>query len=151
MAYIGIVPYVIAEYPRLKKAGSEKEIPMPFIKRDADGKIETILHRPVEGASEKADIKKPELIRFLLEAQLEDVANRDFIASDLALSRVLEDLIDLLIENGTFQFSSLPKAAQEKLMARRGLRREFAYVDELFSPEEDEIVPDEDSDGGGFL
>ncbi len=130
---------------------SKKEIPMPFIKRNADGKIETILHHPVDGATEKADIRKPELIKFLLNAQLEDVANRDFIESDLALSRVLEDLIDVLIENGTFQFSSLPEAAQKKLVARRGLRKEFSYVEDLFSPEEDEIVPDEDSDGGGFL
>jgi hypothetical protein len=74
--------------------------------------------------------------------------------SDLGLARVLEDLIDLLIEKGTFMFTDLPPAAQQKLLSRRGLRREFSYVETLFSPddEDDAFSPDDGSDNeDGYL
>lgn len=42
--------------------------------------------------------------------------------SDLALVRVLEDLIDILIPRGLIQFTDLPLAAQAKLLSRRETR-----------------------------
>lgn len=42
--------------------------------------------------------------------------------SDLAIARVLEDLVDVLITRGVIQFTDLPQAAQEKLMTRRQTR-----------------------------
>jgi hypothetical protein len=36
--------------------------------------------------------------------------------------RVLEDVIDLLVEKGVFRFTDLPAPAQEKLLSRRSLR-----------------------------
>jgi hypothetical protein len=42
--------------------------------------------------------------------------------SDLRLVRVLEDLIDLLIDKEVIRFTDLPAPAQEKLMERRSLR-----------------------------
>lgn len=46
-------------------------------------------------------------------------------ASDAALIRVLEDLIDVLIERGLIRFTDLPPAAQQKLMQRRHWRAEM--------------------------
>ena len=42
--------------------------------------------------------------------------------SDAALARVLEDLIDVLINRGVVQFTDLPDAAQAKLLERRQTR-----------------------------
>lgn len=42
--------------------------------------------------------------------------------SDLRLVRVLEDLIDLLIDKEVIRFTDLPGPAQDKLMERRSLR-----------------------------
>jgi hypothetical protein len=42
--------------------------------------------------------------------------------SDLRLVRVLEDLIDLLIDKEVIRFTDLPAPAQEQLMERRSLR-----------------------------
>lgn len=42
--------------------------------------------------------------------------------SDLGLVRVLEDLIDLLIDKEVIRFTDLPAPAQDKLMNRRSLR-----------------------------
>jgi hypothetical protein len=45
-------------------------------------------------------------------------------------------------------FTDLPPAAQQKLLSRRGLRREFAYVETLFSPDDEDeaFSPDAGSD-----
>ena len=49
--------------------------------------------------------------------------------SDLRLVRVIEDLIDLLIARDLIRFTDLPDAAQEKLMARRTMRRSAGSLD----------------------
>ena len=124
---------------------------MPFVKRGPDGKITAVFNEAVQDGSEEIHPDAPELSEFLLTSHPEAAAKRDLIESDLGLARVLEDLIDVLIERGTFQFSDLPEAAQRKLMARRGLRKEFAYMDSLFSLEESDFIPDDSEDGEGFL
>ena len=45
------------------------------------------------------------------------------VESDQSTVRVLEDVIDLLIQKNVILFTELPEAAQAKLMARRGLRK----------------------------
>lgn len=46
-------------------------------------------------------------------------------ASDADLVRVLEDLIDVLISNGTIRLTDLPPKALEKLMSRKQVRRKL--------------------------
>jgi hypothetical protein len=62
------------------------------------------------------------------------------------MMRVLEDLIDVLIDNGTIRFDQLPRNAQEKILQRRGLRRELRYVQTLFSGNEAELVSADEAD-----
>ena len=74
----------------------------------------------------------------------------DWVQSDLALSRVIEDLIDILIEKKLIVFTDFPEGAQKKLIERRGLRKEFSYVEGLFA--EDNFTPEGgQGSGGGFL
>jgi len=47
----------------------------------------------------------------------------DFSTLDVAFIRVLEDLIETLIEKGVLRLTDFPQAVQEKLSARKGLRR----------------------------
>ncbi len=127
---------------------------MPYVKRDADGKIAAVYQTAAEGAEEQITAEDEELRAFLSGGDQESIAKQEFMESDLGLARVLEDLIDLLIEKGAFMFTDLPPAAQQKLLGRRGLRREFSYVETLFSPDEDDeaFSPDDGSDSGdGFL
>jgi len=49
------------------------------------------------------------------------------------------------------QFTDLPMAAQKKLLARRGLRKEFAYVEDLFGGDETDFEGAGSDDEGGFL
>lgn len=46
--------------------------------------------------------------------------------SDSSIARVLEDLIDVLIQRGVIQFTELPVPAQEKLLARRRTRAQLS-------------------------
>lgn len=57
--------------------------------------------------------------------------------SDLDMIRVLDDLIELLIDKGVIQFTELPAQAQDKLLKRTQLRRGRRDLDLL----EDEESP----------
>lgn len=46
----------------------------------------------------------------------------DFLASDIEFIRVLEDLIDALLANGTLRVTDLPPEALAKLTMRKRLR-----------------------------
>jgi hypothetical protein len=125
---------------------------MAFVKRDSDGKITAASLQATEEAGEEFPLDDPELSQFLQQSLLEYAAQRQWVESDLGLARVMEDLIDLLIEKNVFRFHDLPEAAQEKLIQRRGLRREFAYVETLFGEAgDDDFVEVADGDGDGYL
>jgi len=47
----------------------------------------------------------------------------DFVSLDTSFVRVLEDLIETLIDRGVIRLTDLPVSAQKKLSERRGLRR----------------------------
>ena len=58
--------------------------------------------------------------------------------SDAAIARVLEDLIDVLINKGVIQFTDLPEAAQNKLMTRRQTRAKLSNSLQLLPEDGDE-------------
>jgi len=49
-------------------------------------------------------------------------AGSSLAGSDLGLSRVIEDLIELLIDQDTIRFTDFPPPAQAKLLKRRAMR-----------------------------
>lgn len=124
---------------------------MPFVERDADGKIIAAYTVAGRRGLELVDSDDPQLIEFMYDGDSEAAAKKDMLESDMGLARVLEDLIDLLIDKNVFRFTDLPEAAQRKLLSRRGLRREFAYVETLFSAEDETFVGDYGGDDEGFL
>ena len=113
---------------------------MPYVKRDAEGKITAVFKDEAEDGLEAVDTGDPELAAFLSGGGGEVVARQEFADSDLGMARVFEDVIDILIERGVFLFQDLPEQAQQKLLSRRGLRKEFAYVEDLFGAGEDELI-----------
>ncbi len=61
----------------------------------------------------------PEYIAFI-ESELKQHAA--FRESDIQLARVLEDLIEILIERNLIQFTDFPSAAQKRLNDRQSMR-----------------------------
>lgn len=111
---------------------------MPFIIRDESGQIAGVFNQPVEGGEELADDNE-ELVTFVRETAPGAELGNQWVNSDLGLARVMEDLIDILIERNVINFTDFPDGAQKKLLERRGFRKEFAYVATLFgSPDDDE-------------
>jgi len=109
---------------------------MPFVHRDGDGKILAVYEDQLEGTEEVA-ANDPALAAFIQKNIPAAAQNDEWAQSDLALSRVMEDLVDILIEKKVINFSDFPKGAQEKLLSRRGFRKEFSYVENLFGDDED--------------
>ena len=62
--------------------------------------------------------------------------------SDLALARVLEDLIDVLIDRQVLRFTDLPQAAQDKLVQRRSLRDDVRRLQLLEDDDESDPFKD---------
>lgn len=122
---------------------------MPFVYRDADGNIQAVYEQPVEGGEEVGP-DDPALKAFV-ERNLPAVASLqdDLVQSDLALARVMEDLIEILIDKKVLMFTDFPDGAQQKLRARRGLRKEFSYVEDLFVTDDD--FDDDDNPNNGLF
>lgn len=112
---------------------------MPFVRRDAAGSIISVFHQSIADDLVEISHDDPELTAFLETTSPQAEERRKMVESDLGMARVLEDLIDVLIEKGHLMFTDFPEMAQKKLMERRGLRKEFAYMESLFGDEEDDF------------
>lgn len=100
---------------------------MPFVKRDEQGRITTVNLEPGEGLAELSP-NAPELLAFMQKMGMEQSTLQQ---SDMRLVRVLEDLIDLLIDRDVIRFTDLPLPAQEKLMERRSIRQSLGALNLL--------------------
>jgi hypothetical protein len=119
---------------------------MPYAYRDENGNILAVYEQPVDGCDEVAP-DDPALKAFI-QKNLPTAAVDDWVQSDLQLARVLEDLIEVLIDKKVIMFSDFPLGAQKKLLERRGLRKEFSYVEDLFVGGEEFEDSDENNSGG---
>lgn len=100
---------------------------MPYVQRDSQGKIIAVSASESETTREWVEEGGHDLNSFLLDMALgkesaDPTVVRALSESDLAMIRVVEDVVDLLIEQNLLRFTDLPVAAQDKLMQRRSLR-----------------------------
>jgi hypothetical protein len=94
---------------------------MPYVRRDAHGALLS-LHRQAEGdASEWVADDDAQVQAFLGQP-----AATGFQQLDADFIRVLEDLIDVLVQRRVINMTDLPVAALDKLAARRDHRRPTA-------------------------
>ncbi|HJV28539.1 MAG TPA: hypothetical protein VJ673_22865 [Aromatoleum sp.] len=109
---------------------------MIFVKRDSSGAILAVSREPLPtepgggDAWQPARGDEPEVVAFSHAVVSE--AN-PLGTTDLALVRVLEDLIELLVDRSVIRFTDLPAAAQAKLNERRSTRvamQELRLLDE---------------------
>ncbi len=104
---------------------------MPYVTLNQEGHILAVHVEAVAGAVEIAP-DDPALKEFIYRNHPEVAQKEEWFEADLALARVMEDLIDVLIEKGVIMFTDFPEMAQKKLLERRGFRKEFSYVQNLF-------------------
>lgn len=104
---------------------------MIYVQRDAQGRVTAISLTRDAAHPEGMEETAAEAVAF------NAAVGGELARSDLALARVLEDLMEVLIDKAVIRFTDLPAAAQKKLMARRSLRAEHRGVN---------LIGDEDSD-----
>lgn len=95
---------------------------MIYIKRNVSGEIDNIEFAPAENL-EEISLHDPQITEFIKnspdsEAIVQSVLNR----LDLDMVRVIEDLIDILIERDLIRFTDLPEPVQNKLLFKRKMR-----------------------------
>lgn len=112
---------------------------MPYVTRDQDGHI-TALHAGPNGeAAECLAADDPELLAFVGDQVQPEEVRGALKASDLEMVRVIEDLINVLIDNGVLKLTDLPPAAQKKLTRRGRLRARLGGLGDM-TPEADEVL-----------
>lgn len=109
---------------------------MAYVKRDEQGQITEVFDSPENGAEEYLSINSAELITFLTESEDTDIAKAALSSSDLSLIRVLEDLINTLIDKEVILFTDLPAAAREKLANREKIRGQLSDLDDLVADDQ---------------
>lgn len=104
---------------------------MPYVKRDEAGKVTAVFAEPQTDASEFVEAGSAEIKKLLAADGSDGDTQRDLLETDLAMGRVVEDLIDVLIEKNVILLTDLPAAAQQKLMSRRNLRGRLSNLVDL--------------------
>jgi hypothetical protein len=91
-----------------------------YVKRNPDGEI-IALSKTQEGYfREYLSDDDPAIISFIQGGKYHQQLL--LAQTDQTMARVLEDVINLLVEQGLIRFTDLPDAAQAKLLNRRELR-----------------------------
>ena len=95
---------------------------MPFVMRNEQGSIVAVSEVSGPGFDEELPSENLELAGFL-----DGVGggSASLGATDQDFVRVLEDVVELLIDKGVILFTDLPDSAQEKIMLRQQLRSKF--------------------------
>ena len=87
---------------------------MPYVQRDTAGQVVAIFAEPGPGHDELLPAGHPDLAA---------LASPDgFAHLDADLIRVIEDVVDVLIDRGLLRLTDLPPEAQRKLLTRKGAR-----------------------------
>ncbi len=108
-----------------------KDAAAVHVRRNPAGDIISVSLEADAGHPEMLERGAPELQGFVSQV---DQAAESLARSDSDMSRVLEDVIDLLISRDLIRFTDLPAAAQAKLLKRRKMRQGLG--DSLLSDDE---------------
>lgn len=98
---------------------------MLFVERNKQGKIVALRASAEEGATEHKTVVDQEIVDFLSQGKASDSWLRILSQSDVGIIRILEDVIDLLIEKNIIMFTELPEDAQTKLRERKMIRKKM--------------------------
>lgn len=99
---------------------------MPFVQRDAAGRVVALFSEAGPGHEEELPLGHPDSAAL--------TGSEDFARLDADLIRVIEDVVDVLIDRGLLRLTDLPPDAQRKLLARKGARARLRQGLDLLGP-----------------
>ncbi len=98
---------------------------MLYVERNSEGKIVAVSLQNEKPDAELKGVMDDEIIEFLAEGGESDFWVKMLSASDMGIIRILEDLIDLLIDKNIIMFTELPDDAQQKIKERKHVRKKW--------------------------
>lgn len=98
---------------------------MLYVERNQEGEIISVRRDAGEPGMEPKQAVDSEILEFLSKNGSQDSILHLLSTLDTGVIRILEDLIDLLVDKNVIMFSELPEEAQEKLRSRKQLRRQI--------------------------
>ena len=110
---------------------------MPYVQRSEQGEITSLNDSPSNDNNEWLDNDHVDVLSFVRQGSQASVLKKSLDASDVEMARVLEDVIDILMEKQVFVFTELPEAVQDKLNKRKQLREDVNALTNLIAEEED--------------
>lgn len=111
---------------------------MVYIKRDKDGHICALYSQGGKGITEQVDFNNPEVVTFL--SRCDKNNHLEFLQSDLQLIRVLEDVIDILINKNIITITDFTQPVIDKLLARQAFRKRYSGAAGMEYNEDDEEI-----------
>ena len=109
---------------------------MPYVKRNQQGKVVQLMDEPIDEGSEWLELNDLDVVEFLRLPANEAELKNSLAISDSEMVRVVEDLIDILMEKQVFVFTELPEAVQAKLNARKKLRHDVNALSNLIGDDD---------------
>ena len=98
---------------------------MLFAERNHHGEIIALHTGKTTPQLDPVSLLDRDVLAFLCSTGELDAFSQLLVLSDTTIVRVLEDLVDLLIEKNLILFTELPEAAQKKLQDRKNLRSQL--------------------------
>jgi hypothetical protein len=112
---------------------------MLYAKRDHNGDIINLSDTPSADSDEIVSAADDEVVGFLFKNSSKTLSKKVLSETDIGMIRIVEDLIELLIEKNLIMFTDLPNAAQQKILMRNQIRSVFQPGDPLLV-EDDELL-----------
>lgn len=112
---------------------------MPYVSRDASGRVSGIFLRTHPEAAEFLPGDHADIVLFfggVLPGNLGNHALMDLTYSDIEFIRVIEDVIDVLIDKKLLIFTDLPDKVCEKILSRKDARDRLAGSNDLVGSDE---------------
>jgi hypothetical protein len=112
---------------------------MPYVQRDASGQISALFQKLEAGAEEFLPSDHPDIQFFLggiVPQNGKNAATAILSESDLDLIRVIEDIVDTLIDKNVIMFTDLPAQAREKILHRKTTRKKISTPLDIIEDED---------------
>jgi hypothetical protein len=111
---------------------------MPYAVRNKNGQVIVLLREATNDNTEFLNSDHKDVIAFMDEEK--HGAEQALAESDKDLSRVIEDLVQLLVDKNNIMFTELPPAVQFKLLNREKLRNSLKTTNNSFLQDDDILI-----------
>lgn len=97
---------------------------MPYVRRDENGQITDLYDQAKDtSCTESLAADHPDVMVYLEQARRIVAAKNLLSSSDAETVRVIEDLIEVLVDRRLIMLTDLPEPAQQKIISRQSTRQ----------------------------